>query len=95
MFFFFTERVVHHLNTSDQRLQNGRFIFLKNRFFKVVAGDSPASKLSYLGGRSEPRENTRASGEAARCRFPVPRFRVFSRVPLARLLFMIGGGCGL
>ena len=56
--FFFTETVVHHLNISDQRLQNGRFIFLKNRFFKVAAGDSPASKLSYLGGRSEPRENT-------------------------------------
>ena len=93
--FFFTETVVHLLNISDQRLQNGRFIFLKNRFFKVAAGDSPASKLSYLGGRSEPRENTWASGEAARCRFPVPRFRVFSRVPLARLLFTIGGGCGL
>ena len=60
------------------------FYFSQNRFFKVVAGDSPASKLSYLGGRSEPRENTWASGEAARCRFPVPRFRVFSRVYFSR-----------
>ena len=81
--FFFTERVVHHLNISDQRLQNGRFIFLKNRFFKVVAGDSPASKLSYLGGRSEPRSRE----------VPVPRTPL-SRL-LARLLFTIGGGCGL
>ena len=43
----------------------------------------PASKLSYLGERSEPRENARASGEGARSR------RVSSRVPLARVLFTI------
>ena len=84
MFFFFYWKGCSPLNISDQRLQNGRFIFLKNRFFKVVARDSPASKLSYLGGRSEPCENTWASGEAARCRFPVPRFRVFSRVYFSR-----------
>ena len=34
---------------------------------------------------SSPRENARTSGEAARG----PRFRVSSRVPLARLLFTI------
>ena len=53
--FFFYWKGCSPLNISDQRLQNGRFIFLKNRFFKVVARDSPASKLSDLGGRSEAR----------------------------------------
>ena len=70
--FFFYLKGCSPLNISDQRLQNGRFPFsLKNRFFKVVAEDWPASKLSYLGGRSEPRENTWAGS-------PAPRFRVFS-----------------
>ena len=41
--------------------------------------------------RSEPRENERANGEAARGHFlsTVPRPRVSSRVPLARPLFTI------
>ena len=82
--FFFYWKGCSPLNISDQRLQNGRFIFLKNRFFKVVARDSPASKLSYLGGRSEPRENTWVSGEAARCRFPcTPLSRLLSRASRA------------
>ena len=45
-------------------------------------GSVPLAKFSYLGERSEPRENARASGEA-------PRSRVSSRVPLARILFTI------
>ena len=42
----------------------------------------PASKLSYLGERGEPRENARASAKprgAEERSFPDPRFRVSSR----------------
>ena len=39
-----------------------------------------ASKLSYLGERSESRENARASGEAARGRGKAPRSRVLARL---------------
>ena len=53
------------------------------------------SKLSYLGERSEPREQV--SSEAVRGRrkelsflSPAPRVRVSSCVPLGRLLFTIG-----
>ena len=64
------------------------------------------SKLSYLGERSEPRENKwsepceneQVSGEAARgwrkelsFLSPAPRVRISSRVPLGRLLFVMGG----
>ena len=63
-----------------------------DRFASVPSGEERAGKLSYLGERSKPCENARASEAARGQRDPFsapPRFHVSSRMPLARPLLMI------
>ena len=65
-------------------LQNSLVYLFKNSEMAIQTQEQPASKLSYLGERSESRENVRASGEARssrsrEARFACPNRRACSR----------------
>ena len=73
--FFFYWKGCSPLNISDHRLQNGRFIFLKNRFFKVVARF--ACEQALLFGRTKRAAREHVSERRSR-EVPVPLHPAFA-----------------
>ena len=88
MFFFFLLKGLFTIKYFWPKTAKRSFSFSQKPVFQSGSGRL-ACEQALLFGRPKRAAKPRGAGS------PVPRFRVFSRVPLARLLFTVGGGWGL